>query len=126
MEDKYLPSGEWEGFYAYDFNALGNHKMECVLQFNNCCITGTGTDDVGHYAWLGNYDRDMYIVNMSKDYNSHKVQYRGHADENGIWGKWSLGNMTGGFHLWPKKKEAVSSEASSVEKEIAALAASIF
>ncbi len=106
MNDKYLPSGEWEGFYTYDLINMGKHKMSCVFEFKNCVVKGSGVDDVDAYVWNGNYDKEIYKVNLVKKYPSHVVNYNGYADENGLWGKWSIGNMTGGFHLWPIKREA--------------------
>jgi len=38
---------------------------------------------------------------------AHSVEYTGYADENGIWGKWSIKKgRAGEFHIWPKKKGA--------------------
>ena len=59
---------------------------------------------------------------MKKTYHTHTLIYDGHADENGIWGKWRFPNgsfVTAGFHLWPRKGEAESiSEELSAEEAI--------
>lgn len=121
--DPYLPSGEWEGFYCYNTNAR-QHKMSIDLSFKEGRVSGGGVDDIAAFTWQGSYDIQTYKVKMKKSYPTHSVFYRGDIDENGIWGIWELyhgdfGNlaveivdqvkamfkdeMTGGFHIWPKK-----------------------
>jgi hypothetical protein len=102
MNKNILVDGEWEGFYIhYDLKS----RMDCYFKFDNGKISGHGNDTIDKFTWSGNYDND-YKVSMIKTYPSHTVDYNGHADENGIWGKWNIGPFaSGGFHLWPKKKE---------------------
>lgn len=98
--------------------------MSFLLDFKNGVITGSGGDDVGSFAWRGTYDTEKMTCQMTKRYTTHEVFYAGHADENGIWGTWSmhfemkggiwdtpLRDMAkammeevskGGFHIWPK------------------------
>jgi hypothetical protein len=93
--------GDWEGFYLAPYDTH-KHKMDCVFHFKNQKINGYGSDDVGHFTWSGTYDEDQYKVQLIKSYVGHEVIYQGHADENGIWGKWHIGPWSAGFHLWPK------------------------
>jgi hypothetical protein len=47
------------------------------------------------------------------------VYYDGHVDENGIWGTWYIPPfMSGGFHIWPKKREADESVEESVAEAV--------
>ena len=107
----FLPDGPWEGFYE-EFSTEGNFPMSCTFSFSDGAITGSGSDEVGTFTFSGSYSRD-YQVSMMKRYHTHIIQYEGHADENGIWGKWSFPRarfVTAGFHLWPKKGESESIE----------------
>ena len=101
----FFPSGEWEGFYNYGSrNDKGN--MATILNFSNGVISGSGSDPVGSFEWKGQYDTKSETCYMVKKYTGmHSVYYKGQADENGIWGTWIIhANLTGGFHIWPKKK----------------------
>jgi len=118
-----LPSGDWIGFYCYNHIA-NQHKMVVDLHFSQSIITGSGVDDVSPFTWTGTYDIDLFKAEMTKHYATHTVLYKGDIDENGIWGTWEIvydysmfppsiaetlkeairGNMTGGFHIWPKKR----------------------
>ncbi len=118
-ENKFLPSGEWEGFYCYPVKNE-QHKMTLELHFSKNKITGSGSDDVGNFYWEGIYDLDVFKATLDKYYLKHSINYFGDIDENGIWGYW-LNNMSnfpadmtemitqyqkdnkGGFHIWPKK-----------------------
>lgn len=108
-----LPSGEWEGFYCYNYSPR-QHKMSIELLFANSIVSGFGVDDVSAFTWEGMYDIEDFKIQMTKSYLSHEVEYKGDIDENGIWGTWQIGNpssglltvMTGGFHIWPKKSES--------------------
>lgn len=107
---KFLPSGEWEGFYCYK-NSSQQYKMESHLNFKKGTISGSGNDDVGAFTWHGVYNLDNYKVEMVKHYASHNVLYNGDIDENGIWGLWKISDYSsGGFHIWPKKSERASEE----------------
>ena len=116
-----FPSGEWEGFYTYAFGPEARkHKMSLEINFKNNLISGSGADDVGTFNWKGNYDTDVLKCTMHKHYASHSVLYEGSADENGIWGTWSIQNLDkGGFHIWPKPsavKEFETEKESAPEK----------
>lgn len=130
-----LPSGEWEGFYCYNFSPE-QHKMEIELNFSNAVVSGSGTDDVAPFTWKGKYDLELFKIEMTKYYHSHTVFYRGDIDENGIWGTWEMGKPKGnipdfiietfnemfkelhigGFHIWPKNNNSNSNHATSKSK----------
>ena len=101
---KYIPDGEWKGFYTYTSQNV-KHHMSCYFTFSKGVINGTGNDDVGNYTWTGSYDDGLNIV-LTKSYARHQVFYKGYADENGIWGNWKIIKSSGGFHLWPVKQDA--------------------
>lgn len=99
---QFIPNGEWEGFYIYS-SKKGEHKMNCFFLFEDGKIKGYGSDDIGNFEWDGYYDEELNI-NMIKMYSRHTVNYKGYADENGIWGTWIILRLSkGGFHIWPKK-----------------------
>lgn len=102
-----FPSGEWEGFYTYAYGPGANrHPMTFFLDFNNKQVTGGGGDDVGAFSWNGAYDTKQLICQMTKNYTTHLVQYKGNVDESGIWGTWMISDwLRGGFHIWPKNSE---------------------
>lgn len=132
-----LPSCEWVGFYCYHNNSA-QHKMMIELLFSNSIVSGSGVDDVAPFTWTGNYDIEKFKIMMTKHYTTHKVLYKGDIDENGIWGVWEIiydfskvsektarhikaafkNDITGGFHIWPKKSErAANSNSLKEEKE---------
>jgi len=81
--------------------------MTMTLDFPGGRVTGTGSDPVGAYSWTGTYDTKAGTCSLKKTYSGrHSVEYKGYADENGIWGKWSIWIVVarGDFHIWPKKK----------------------
>ncbi len=113
----FLPSGEWSGFYLYGEGAASpRHDMDMWMKFTAAGIDGSGMDDVGFFTWQGTYQLESMTCSIMKFYSSHQVDYRGHIDENGIWGQWTLGPIQGGFHLWPKKQAAERQE--DVAKEV--------
>ncbi|MCH2081857.1 MAG: hypothetical protein MK226_05665 [Saprospiraceae bacterium] len=117
-EHPLFPSGDWEGFYKYRFAwDIRKHEMNFQLDFQNGTITGSGSDDVGVFSWVGTYSIDSMTCNMTKFYHDrHTVAYKGNVDENGIWGTWSLSDLTGGFHIWPSQNGA-QTKAEEEEKE---------
>lgn len=106
----YFPSGEWEGFYNDPRGRVPKGEMSMTLDFAGGHITGGGSDPVGAYTWTGTYDTKGETCSLQKTYpGSHSVEYSGYADENGIWGKWTIRKwLAGEFHIWPKKKDAAS------------------
>ena len=114
-----IPSCEWKGFYVYSANGT-KHKMNCFIAFENGSVKGQGNDDIDNYSWNGRYDEDLN-VNMIKSYPTHSVLYIGHADENGIWGKWKMSGSSGGFHLWPISQESdifYETEVNEIQEEL--------
>lgn len=122
---KFLPSGHWEGFYCYN-KSPNQHKMKVNLYFSKNKVSGSGIDDINSFKWAGKYNLKDYQITMTKIYPTHSILYNGNIDENGIWGIWnndeaiskiSLNReiisafkkafedqITGGFHIWPKRK----------------------
>jgi hypothetical protein len=113
----HFPSGDWEGFYTDPRGSRPRGEMSMTLDFSGGTITGSGSDPVGAYAWTGSYDTKAETCTLRKTYvGKHSVEYSGYADENGIWGKWNIRNLSaGGFHIWPKKHGSGSD--SEEEKE---------
>lgn len=120
-----LPSGDWVGFYVYN-RSKEKHEMIFSLEFKDGKIAGNGSDDVGAFAFNGDYDLETMTCQLMKHYSTHNIHYKGYIDENGIWGKWSyvynsslgiseekynflmslLGDeLAGGFHIWPSKRK---------------------
>ncbi|WP_299679531.1 hypothetical protein [uncultured Tenacibaculum sp.] len=113
---KFLPSGEWEGFYCYS-HSPAQHKMTINLTFKKGKVSGSGTDDINYFSWKGDYNLEVFTVTMIKNYPSHKVNYKGDVDENGIWGSWNIGSdCSGGFHIWPKKQNSEEDSKALEEK----------
>ena len=100
-----FPSGEWEGFYTYSANGGGEQcKMVFSLDFKDGTVSGRGSDNIGGFKWLGEYNTGQLWCRMIKQYARHIVYYDGHVDENGIWGTWTIPPLSkGGFHIWPKE-----------------------
>lgn len=114
-----FPSGEWEGFYTYQTNSMGEKfQMNFRLDFSQGVISGNGSDSIGGFGWKGTYDIEAMRAEMVKSYVTHDVRYNGHVDENGIWGTWIIPySMAGGFHIWPKKKEESATQKEVVVKK---------
>ena len=119
----YFPSGDWEGFYNDPRVGGKRGEMAMTLDFSGGCITGSGSDPVGFHTWTGTYDTKAETCSLQKTYpGKHSVEYSGYADENGIWGKWTIRKHGAGeFHIWPKKKDASSdnTQEKKLAKEIA-------
>jgi hypothetical protein len=116
-----LPSCAWEGFYTYATGPQADkHKMSCNLTFRKGKVSGGGTDDVSSFSWKGTYDLDSLVCTLTKHYPTHTVKYAGQVDENGIWGTWSLGTKSGGFHIWPKskKEQGLKEEKETAKKQL--------
>jgi len=118
-----LPSGYWTGFYVYAHSAE-RHEMMIMLDFMQGNISGDGSDDIGTFTFDGTYNLSSMTCQFIKHYRAHSIDYHGHIDENGIWGKWYFmpgptmsksdfemlqrlvpNRITGGFHIWPSNKE---------------------
>lgn len=113
----HFPSGNWEGFYL---EQGAKQPVACVLEFKQGVVTGRGSDPVGAFDWSGTYDREEGTCTMTKQYlGRHQVIYRGHVDENGIWGQWSIRGQGEGFHHWPQKRERVNQREARKKKKAA-------
>lgn len=113
----YFPSGIWEGFYLYGSGASAHrHMMSFRLDFKDGKVTGSGSDDVGAFAWVGVYDATSMSVTLIKSYASHQVGYKGMADDSGIYGSWQMPMIRGGFHIWPKQGGEEALEEAVIEK----------
>lgn len=120
---KFLPTGQWEGFYCYN-DSPAQHRMRTNLRFRNNKVAGTGIDDIDPFKWIGTYDLDNFKISKTKIYATHEIAYSGDIDENGIWGIWNNAEdlsrlspeireiiatffkdkLKGGFHICPVKK----------------------
>lgn len=118
----HFPSGQWEGFYTYKNLPGEKGQMYTILNFQGGAITGSGSDPVGAFTWRGSYDPEKTTCRIEKEYTgSHVVYYKGVADENGIYGTWTINKwLSGEFHLWSRKNntESQGQEAKKEEKTL--------
>ena len=97
----HFPTGEWNGFYIEHYRD-SKGWMHLYLQFENGVIKGEGTDYVGPWTAIGEYDESSGRCSWEKQYlGKHSVQYEGIAGENGIQGSWTILSQ-GPFHIWPR------------------------
>ena len=76
--------------------------MDLLLSFSSGRISGSGWDDIGSFDIRGMYCEQSMECSWAKQYHGrHSVNYRGFREGKGIWGTWSVGGGTGGFHIWP-------------------------
>ena len=78
--------------------------MHLYLQFDGGKIKGEGTDRVGPWHILGNYDDESGQCSWIKQYlGKHEVIYQGVNEGEGIVGTWTIGQWSQGpFHIWPQ------------------------
>lgn len=101
--DSRFPTGPWHGFYLEDHQPRRGW-MHLYLSFENGTIKGEGTDYVGPWHAVGNYDQHTGVCQWAKQYlGKHKVQYQGIASKNGIQGQWKISFFSSEFHIWPQK-----------------------
>jgi hypothetical protein len=101
MSEVIFPSGQWVGFYTYP-NVGGRHLMDLILEFRDGTIAGEGADPIGFFGIHGRYYAKEAECRWTKTYfRAHSVEYHGYREKKGIWGTWSIGQMKGGFHIWP-------------------------
>jgi hypothetical protein len=114
----YFPSGEWEGFYTYP-NKNAKDQMATILEFSGGKVSGSGSDIIGSFAWEGIYDIKAETCSMTKFYmGQHVVYYDGYADENGIWGSWTISEKwKGKFHIWPKGRGPFEEHVAVIEEQ---------
>ena len=98
--DPDYPSGRWTGFYLERGARRG---QDLDLSFVSGRMHGDGWDRIGRFVITGRYDGDTGAVRWTKSYlGAHDVHYTGFRDGKGIWGTWTIGALTGGFHIWPR------------------------
>ena len=68
-------------------------------------VTGAGADACGPFTIAGAYDTVHGTAVWTKIYPRYAVEYRGYAEQESLWGVWTLesGRDRGGFRLWPEK-----------------------
>lgn len=96
-----FPSGPWTGFFL-DRRTPGRHQMELRLTFADGRMAGEGRDRSGPFTIDGAYSPADGKCAFTKQYPEHVVQYAGYNEGKGIWGVWTLSDLTGGFHIWPE------------------------
>lgn len=115
MSETLFPSGHWTGFYTYV--PQDKHRMDMHLTFARGSIAGEGNDDIGAFFIRGKYDPATKECYWTKSYPaSHDVFYRGFREGKGIWGKWELDRLTGGFHIWPRSEGTGDLDAKTTEE----------
>ena len=85
------PSGRWDGFWQQA--GFGRQPMEAfTLTFRRGQVTGSGTDLIGPFTIMGQYDSKNGIISFVKVYiGKHRVQYDGKPDGEGcIMGTWLI------------------------------------
>jgi len=102
-QDDRFPSGPWNGFWT---QRSTKGRQSLGLTFSAGAVTGDGTDFVGEFLCRGVYSTDAGTLHMTKTYSTHRLEYVGFAEGDGIWGTWTLRQAgrevdKGGFHLWP-------------------------
>ncbi len=104
--DPRFPTGRWHGHFLQREIGPRPVRMELSLTFRDGTINGAGRDCIGNFGFKGSYDIKKGEVNVVKRYVTNRVHYRGFAEvaKNGIWGVWSVADMKGGFHIWPKRQ----------------------
>jgi hypothetical protein len=100
--DDRFPSGPWKGFYI-QWGMQGRQRLN--LTFREGVVTGYGSDPGGDFHVRGTYDPGAGRARLTKMYAQHRVEYDGHAEGDGIWGRWEIRGVgytdRGGFHIWP-------------------------
>ena len=101
MSGQNFPSGPWVGFYTYS-SSTRRFLMDLNLRFQNGKIDGDGADGLDTFAITGVYDSQKMECSWQKIYPTRSaVAYQGFREGKGIWGRWTLTNAHGGFHIWP-------------------------
>lgn len=115
--DPRFPSGPWGGYYQ-EGGIQARQRLN--LTFAGGTVTGFGSDPVGPFTMRGVYDVESGKVSMVKTYPTHRVEYDGLADGDGIGGGWMIRyemGLTdrGRFRIWPD--ELAMGEANRVKAE---------
>ena len=105
MAGPLFPSGPWVGFYTYTdarISASRRFLMDLNLRFRNGRMDGDGADGLDSFVINGHNDAQKLECIWQKIYPTRPaVSYHGYREGKGIWGRWTLTNGKGGFHIWP-------------------------
>ena len=95
--DNRLPSGQWNGFFIESHHPRRGW-MHLYLSFADGETKGEGTDYIGPWVSLGDYDTSSGRCTWLKRYiGKHDVFYAGNCSENGILGQWEIGGRNSHF-----------------------------
>lgn len=104
MSDALFPSGPWVGFYTYP-ELRSRYLMDLLLEFRAGVLSGEGADGIGPFGICGRYHASLGECAWTKTYfGSHAIAYTGYREQNGIWGTWTNEETTGGFLIWPLRR----------------------
>jgi hypothetical protein len=120
--DDRFPSGPWTGYYQ-QWGTQARQRL--ALTFASGSISGVGRDPGGEFSVRGGYDAESGKVSLVKIYSSHKVEYDGVADGDGIGGGWliryDLGlTDRGQFRIWPDEAALADAEHLKAEEPVPA------
>jgi hypothetical protein len=117
MAGPLFPSGPWVGFYTYKKKSTHRFLMDLNLRFHNGKIDGEGADGLDTFIIVGTYDGQKLECAWQKIYPTRSsVSYQGYREGKGIWGRWKLSTIEGGFHIWPLS-EGAPPDLSRLEEE---------
>ena len=120
--DPRFPSGPWAGIYR-QWGMQSRQRLD--LYFATGAITGGGRDPAGPFIVRGSYDLETGRVTLAKSYDSHRVEYAGASDGDGIEGRWTIQYMMsltdrGEFHIWPDAEAVGAQQALRAEEPVGA------
>jgi ABC-type taurine transport system substrate-binding protein len=113
------PSGRWKGYYLYSYAGV-KHQMSLDLTFaNDGRLDGDGIDDIAPFIITGHFDCATSQARWLKAYRGmHTVQYTGAYCPPSICGDWILGDIAGGFWIWPSSLSESELSETVVELEL--------
>jgi len=111
MRDIRECSGPWRGLWTQD-DIRGAMAMR--LRFDDCSITGEGSDNDGPFSLAGSYDPATETVQILKSYRTLAVQYEGSWNGQFVTGVSIIGYPfpldLGIFEMWPESEEKAMEE----------------
>ena len=118
--DDRFPSGPWTGYY-HQWGVQSRQRLG--LTFAGGAISGVGRDPAGEFSIRGSYDPDSGKVSLAKVYTTHTVEYDGHADGDGIAGRWCINYSfgiadRGEFRIWPDANALAEHERLKAEEPV--------
>jgi hypothetical protein len=122
--DERFPSGPWIGYYH---QGSLQSRQRLALTFKNGQITGTGRDPAGTFGVRGAYTTSSGRCSLTKSYETHRIEYQGQADGDGIGGGWTLTLQgllldAGHFRIWPDTGAGGEAESAKAEEPVGASA----